>query len=119
VDGLSNWSPYFTQRVDAVGRKSLSQLQKFTTTIRILAYGTSANQLDEVLKIVASTCLKILGKFTKGVIEVFGAEYLWPPRSNELEQILKENEARGFPRCMRSIDCYHWPWKNCPKGWTG
>jgi hypothetical protein len=63
VDGLSNWSPYFTQRVDAVGRKGLSPLQKCTTAIRMLAYGTSADQLDEVLKIAASTCLEILGKF--------------------------------------------------------
>jgi hypothetical protein len=26
VDGLSNWSPYFTQRVDAIGRQGLSPL---------------------------------------------------------------------------------------------
>jgi hypothetical protein len=63
----------------------------------MLAYGTSADQLGEVLKIAASTCLETSGKFTEGVIEVFGAEYLHLPRSDELEQILKENEARGFP----------------------
>jgi hypothetical protein len=60
VDGLSNWSPYFTQRVDAIGRQGLSLLQKCTTAIRMLAYGTSTDQLDEVLKIAASTCLDIL-----------------------------------------------------------
>jgi hypothetical protein len=108
-------SPYFTQIVDLVGRKSLSPLQKCTTAIRMLAYRTSADQLDEVLKIATSTCWETLGKFAEGVIEVFGAEYLRPPRSDELEQILKENEDRGHG----SIDCCHWPWKNCPKGWTG
>jgi hypothetical protein len=85
----------------------------------MLAYGTSADQLDEVLKIAASTCLDILGKFAEGIIEVFGDEYLRPPRSDELEQILKENEDRGFPGCTGSLDCCHWPWKNCPKGWAG
>jgi hypothetical protein len=85
----------------------------------MLAYGTSAYQLGEVLKIAVGTCLDILGKFAEGAIEVFGDEYLWPPRSDELEQILKENEDRGFPGCTGSIDCYHWPWKNCPKGWAG
>jgi hypothetical protein len=38
----------------------------------MLAYGTSADKLDEVLKIAASTCLDILGKFAEGIIEVFG-----------------------------------------------
>jgi hypothetical protein len=53
----------------------------------MLAYRTSADQLDEVLKIATSTCLETLGKFAEGVIEVFGAEYLRPPRSDELESI--------------------------------
>jgi hypothetical protein len=67
-----------TQTVDAVGRQSLSPLQTCTTAIRMIAYGTSADQLDEVLKIAANTCLEILGKFAEVVIEVFGGEYLRP-----------------------------------------
>jgi len=86
VHALSDWSPYFTQRPDATGRNGLSPLQKCTAAIRMLAYGTSADQLDEVLKIVGSTCLEILGKFAEGVIEKFGEEYLRPPRSDELEK---------------------------------
>ncbi|CAO2204234.1 unnamed protein product [Urochloa humidicola] len=119
VHELTEWSPYFSQRLDATGRNSLSPLQKCTTAIRMLGYGTSADQLDEVLKIAASTCLEILGKFAEGVIEVFGEEYLRPPRTDELEKILQENEARGFPGMLGSIDCMHWAWKNCPKGWAG
>jgi len=119
VHALSDWSPYFTQRPDATGRNGLSPLQKCTVAIRMLAYGTSADQLDEVLKIAASTCLEILGKFAEGVIEKFGEEYLRPPRSDELEKILRENEARGFLGMLGSIDCMHWAWKNCPKGWAG
>lgn len=119
VETLGQWSPYFTQRVDAIGRHGHSPLQKCTAAIRMLGYGTSADQLDEVLKIAASTSLECLGKFAKGVIECFGGEYLRPPRSDELEKILQENESRGFPGMMGSIDCMHWAWKNCPKGWAG
>jgi len=119
VDTLSDWSPYFTQRIDATGRDGHSPLQKCTAAIRMLGYGTPADQLDEVLKIAASTCLDILGKFAEGVIENFGEEYLRPPRSDEMEKILQENEARGFPGMLGSIDCMHWAWKNCPKGWAG
>jgi hypothetical protein len=119
VETLSNWDPYFTRRVDAAGRVGLSPLQKCTAAIRMLAYGSPADQLDEVLKIAASTSLEILGKFAVGVIECFGPEYLRPPTIDEVEQILQENEARGFPGMLGSIDCMHWAWKNCPKGWAG
>jgi hypothetical protein len=75
VEALSNWSPYFQQRLDATGRQGLSPLQKCTAAIRMLAYGTSADQLDEVLKIGESTTLECLGKFSEGIIECFGPEY--------------------------------------------
>ncbi|CAN6338303.1 unnamed protein product [Urochloa humidicola] len=119
VRELSERSTYFSQTVDALGRNSLSPLQKCTAAMRMLGYGTSADQLDEVLKIAASTCLEILGKFVECVIEVFGEKYIRPRRADELEKILQENEARGFPGMYGSIDCMHWSWKNCPKGWAG
>jgi hypothetical protein len=62
----------------------------------MLAYGSPVDQLDEVLKIAASTALECLGKFAKGVIGCFGPEYLCPPTTEELEKILLDNEARGF-----------------------
>jgi hypothetical protein len=90
---LKAWSPYFQQRVDATGRKGLSPLQKCTAAIRMLAYGTATDELDEVLKIGESTTLECLGKFAKGIIECFGPEYLRPPTTEEIEKILQANEA--------------------------
>jgi hypothetical protein len=119
VEKLGEWSSYFTQRADVTGKDGHSPLQKCTAAIRMLAYGSSADQLDEVLKIGTSTALECLGNFAKGVIECFGPEYLRPPRSDELENILQQNESRGFPGMIGSIDCMHWAWKNCPKGWAG
>jgi hypothetical protein len=107
VAALSAWDPFFTQRADATGRDGHSPLQKCTAAIRMLAYGSPADQLDEVLKIAASTALECLGKFAKGVIECFGPEYLRPPTTEELEKILLENEARGFPGHAGSVDCMH------------
>jgi hypothetical protein len=45
----------------------------------MLAYGIPANELDENLKIAASTALENLGKFAEGIIEVFGEQHLRPP----------------------------------------
>jgi hypothetical protein len=76
VEALGKWSSYFTKRTDCMGRDGLSPLQKCTAAIRMLAYGTPADELDENLKIAQSTALEILGKFAKGIIEVFGEDYL-------------------------------------------
>ena len=119
VAALGDWSPYFQQRADATGRYGLSQLQKCTSAIRMLAYGTPADVLDEVIKIGTSTTLECSGKFAQGVIECFGPEYLRPPTAEELEKILEENESRGFSGMIGSIDCMYWAWKNCPTAWRG
>ncbi|XP_015695402.1 uncharacterized protein LOC102709859 [Oryza brachyantha] len=92
---------------------------KLEVLIRMLAYGTLADQLDEELKIGESTALECLGKFAKGIIECFGSEYLHPPTVQEIEKLVQDNEAQGFPGMLGSIDCMHWIWKNCPKAWRG
>jgi hypothetical protein len=117
VDGLGQWSPYFTQRSDCPGRTGLSPLQKCTAAMRMLAYGTPADALDEYLKIGKSTALECLDKFAQGVIEVFGGKYMRRPTQENLEHILQVNESRGFPGMLGSIDCMHWRWEKCPLAW--
>uniref|UniRef100_A0A0D3CC19 Myb-like domain-containing protein n=1 Tax=Brassica oleracea var. oleracea TaxID=109376 RepID=A0A0D3CC19_BRAOL len=51
VDRLSNEVEYFRQKKDALGRLSLSLLQKCTTAIRVLAYGSAADDVDEYLRL--------------------------------------------------------------------
>jgi hypothetical protein len=87
--------------------------------MRMLAYGTPADALDEYLKIGKSTALVCLDKFARGVIEVFGGEYLRRPTREDLEHILQVNESRGFPGMLGSIDCMHWRWEKCPLAWRG
>ncbi|KAI5018988.1 hypothetical protein ZWY2020_043876 [Hordeum vulgare] len=119
VNALGAWDPYFTHRTDATNRPGLTPLQKCTAAIRMLAYGTSADQLDEVLMLAASTTLECLGMFAQGVIDMFGQEYLRPPRCDEVEHLLQIGESRGFPGMLRSIDCMHWQWDKCPNAWRG
>ncbi|KAL0742324.1 hypothetical protein Bca4012_083837 [Brassica carinata] len=51
VDRLSNEIPFFHQTEDALGRRSLSPLQKCTAAIRVLAYGSAADAVDEYLRL--------------------------------------------------------------------
>lgn len=110
VNALGEWSPFFTYRTDCAGRVGLSPLQKCSAAMRMLAYGTPADALDEYLKIGKCTAL---GN-ALGVIELFGREYLRCPTREDLEHILQVNESRGFPGMLESIDCMHWRWEKCP-----
>ncbi|KAI5021161.1 hypothetical protein ZWY2020_055006 [Hordeum vulgare] len=119
VNALGQWSPYFTYRADCSGRIGLSPLQKCTAAMRMLAYGTPADALDEYLKIGKSTSLECMDKFARGAIAVFGGEYLRRPTREDIERLLQVNESRGFPGMLGSIDCMHWRWEKCPLAWRG
>ncbi|KAL6645483.1 hypothetical protein ACP70R_017091 [Stipagrostis hirtigluma subsp. patula] len=119
VAALSEWSPYFTMRMDALNRPGMSPLKKCTAAIRQLANGSPADQLDEYLKMGESTGVECLKMFVKGVIEVFGAEYLRRPTVEDVERLIQIGERRGFPGMLGSIDCMHWHWEKCPVAWKG
>ncbi|XP_021727216.1 protein ALP1-like [Chenopodium quinoa] len=102
---------------DAAGRLGLSPLQKCTAAKRMLAYGMAADTVDEYVRISQSTARVALQCFCAGVIDQFRTEYLRNPTTDDLARILHQNELRGFPSMIGSIDCMHWEWKNCPTAW--
>nr|XP_043638334.1 uncharacterized protein LOC122609347 [Erigeron canadensis] len=47
-------------------------------------------------------------------------EYLRRPTLEDIQRLYaRHEELNGFPGMLGSIDCMHWPWKNCPKAWQG
>ena len=48
--------------------------------LRMLALGTAANAVGEMVRMGESTCLKTTVKFARAVVEVFGSEYLREPK---------------------------------------
>uniref|UniRef100_A0A0D3DPJ6 Zinc finger GRF-type domain-containing protein n=1 Tax=Brassica oleracea var. oleracea TaxID=109376 RepID=A0A0D3DPJ6_BRAOL len=119
VHGLSEDVPFFRQSRDATGRFGLSPLQKCTVAVRLLAYGSAADTIDEYLRLGESTELSCLHNFTEGIIQLFGDEYLRKPTPEHLQRLLDIGEKHGFPGMVGSIDCMHWEWKNCPTAWKG
>uniref|UniRef100_A0A0D3E408 Uncharacterized protein n=1 Tax=Brassica oleracea var. oleracea TaxID=109376 RepID=A0A0D3E408_BRAOL len=79
VDRLSNEVEYFREKKDALGRRSLSALQKCTAAIRVLAYGYAADAVDEYLRLGATTARLCVEHFVEGMINLFGDEYLRRP----------------------------------------
>jgi len=119
VDRLSNEVQYFREKKDALGRKSLSPLQKCIAAIRVLAYGSAADAVDEYLRLGETTTRLCVESFVEGIIYLFGDEYLRRPTPTDLQRLLYVGEHRGFPGMIGSIDCMHWEWKNCPTAWKG
>ncbi|XP_045802847.1 putative nuclease HARBI1 [Trifolium pratense] len=119
VEALGNHDEYFQTRTDAVGKMGLSPLQKCTAALRILAYGSPADSVDDYVRIGESTTLECLDRFVMGVCTIFGAQYMRRPNNEDIARLLQINAARGFPGMLGSIDCMHWEWKNCPVAWKG
>jgi hypothetical protein len=78
-----------------------------------------ADAIDEYVQIGESTAREALHHFCSAVISAFGKEYLRSPTLADLARLLQENESRGFPGMYGSIDCMHWPWRNCPASLKG
>ena len=110
---------YFKQKVDRAGKLGASSHLKVTAALRMLAYATSADQLDDYIRLGESTILDTLKNFCVAVIEVFGAEYLRTPDENDLKIILAASAKSGFNGCLGSLDVMKWEWKNCPIAWRG
>ncbi|XP_018470894.1 uncharacterized protein LOC108842468 [Raphanus sativus] len=119
VHRLSTEVEYFRLTEDALGRSSLTPLQKCTAAIRQLAYGSASDAVDEYVRLAETTAQHCLHNFTAGIIDLFGDQYLRRPTPEDLQRLLLKGEERGFPGMIGSIDCMHWEWKNCPTAWKG
>src|SRR6266540_2211742 len=97
VDALIAANPFFKQKPNAAGLKGFHPIHKCTVAIKMLAYGGSADALDNTLRIGESTVLESLKQFVWTVNNVFGGKFLRPPSEQELNHILNINKARGFP----------------------
>ncbi|XP_020263140.1 uncharacterized protein LOC109839119 [Asparagus officinalis] len=119
LSAVETHDSYFVQKRDAAGKIGLSSLQKVTAAMRMLAYGVSADSVDDYVRIGESTAIESLGRFTKAIVTIFGDEYLRSPTDEDTARLLAIGKQRGFPRMLGSIDCMHWRWMNYPAAYHG
>ncbi|XP_074352013.1 uncharacterized protein LOC141691173 [Apium graveolens] len=110
---------YFVQRYNAAGVPGLSSLQKITAALRIIAYGVSADAVDDYIRIGKSTAIESVRRFVISIVQIFGEQYLRRPNNVDIRRLMEVAEQQGFPGMLGSIDCMHWRWKNCPTAWHG
>ena len=73
---VCNHDSYFVQKKDACGAMGLLPEQKITVALRMLAYGASVDQVDEIMRMGKSTILEYLMRFCGAVESLYTAEYL-------------------------------------------
>jgi hypothetical protein len=101
-------SNYFKQRRNAAGQMGFSAYQKISAAMRVLAYGVPADYTDEYLRIGEDTTTESVRRFTRMVIKLYGPTYLRAPTEEDTKRLMEENEKRGWPGMLGSIDCMHW-----------
>lgn len=76
-------------------------LSKFMSTLRMIAYATSADALDENLRMLIRTERESVHKFCKYVIKLYSPRYLCKPSYNDIQQLYGHHaNAHTFLKCL-------------------
>ncbi|XP_070669055.1 uncharacterized protein [Malus domestica] len=80
---------------NAFGVMDLIPEQKIIAALRMLAYGASADQVDEIARMGKSTILESLMRFCFVIESIYTIKYLWRLTEMDLQRLLKKGEMRG------------------------
>ncbi|XP_024172300.1 uncharacterized protein LOC112178378 [Rosa chinensis] len=98
---------YFVQKSDAAKKVGLLPQQKLICSLRMLTYSAGADQCAEYCRMAKSTAIETLKRFTRGIVNLYSAEYLRAPTPADHRRLLAKAERKGFPEMIGSIDCMH------------
>jgi hypothetical protein len=73
---VEKYDEWFKLWRSASGEISASPLIKCVASVRVLAYGCSADTIDYYVRIGEDTLLEAVRRFTRAKIDVFSSEYL-------------------------------------------
>ncbi|XP_070660721.1 uncharacterized protein [Malus domestica] len=104
---LNSANPYFRHKLDRAGRPGFSPHQKVTIALRMMAYGSSTDLMDETHGMSESTCLDTLAELCKTIVQLYKEEYLCEPNQEDLNRLLRKAKDRGFPGMVGLLDCMH------------
>ena len=107
TEKLERHDRFFQQRRNAAGELGHITYQKVTAALRMLAYGTPADLVDDHLAMGESQAIMCVTRFAVGIVQVFGKECLRAPNVADTARLLEFNAARGFSGMLGSIDCMH------------
>ncbi|XP_070675765.1 uncharacterized protein [Malus domestica] len=90
MSDICNHDPYFVQKEDAFHVLGLIPEQKITASLRMLAYGVSADQVDEIARMGKTTVLESLMRFCSAIEALYTKEYLQTPTPRDMRRLLRK-----------------------------
>ncbi|XP_035842204.1 uncharacterized protein LOC118488894 [Helianthus annuus] len=84
AEDLAQSDLFFTLRYDARGRRGFTTLQKCTSAIRQLAYGTAPDSLDEYLRMSERTARECLHRFCEWTVKLYSEKYIQKSNANDV-----------------------------------
>ena len=93
--------------MNATGDKQYSILQKAAAALRVLAYGFSADEVDEYARLSDSTTNETVHRFTRFVVEKYKPVYLREPTQADLQRVMNDCACAGFLGCIGCVACSH------------
>ncbi|XP_018499287.2 uncharacterized protein LOC108865959 [Pyrus x bretschneideri] len=87
---------YFRQKRDRVGRPGFSPHHKVTVALRMMAYGSPADSMDETHGMSESTCLDTLAEFCDTIVQLYKDKYLRELNQEDMDRLIHKAEDCGF-----------------------
>ncbi|XP_026439780.1 uncharacterized protein LOC113338585 [Papaver somniferum] len=109
----------FRQQRDACNIPGHSPHRKMLAVMKHLAKGVAADSVDDYTGMSASKIYMYVKKFMDALLWLFNDHYMRRATTEDTKRLLAENEARGFPGMLGSLDCTHWEWRCCPTDEAG
>ncbi|CAL8092260.1 unnamed protein product [Prunus armeniaca] len=103
IHDVCNYDSYLVQKYDVVGVSSLLLEQKLTTSLRMLTYGTFADQVDEIARIGKSTILECLVKFCDTIETLYMRDYLCKPTPRDFQRLMQKAKWKNCPTACKEI----------------
>jgi hypothetical protein len=82
----------------------LSNIQKCTTALHMLAYGVFGNVVDEYCRLNETTTIEVMKRFVLIIRACFEGTYLRQPTCEDIVHQMLINKERGFLGMFGSID---------------
>ncbi len=106
--------------VGLAGNSTVSFEARLMLPWKCLADGVPPHTFADYFQMSKNMARECIKKFSLVMEDVYAKEYLRLPTPADLKPITKLHDAtHGVDGMLRSLDCMHTLWKNCPVAWQG
>ena len=114
--------PFFTDRVDGLGKAGICPKVKILMGLKLMAYGCSPSAFMDYFQMGETTarqCLLRLCSVLSSHPDIISVYLREMSQSDARKVVQLHEEQHGVSGMLGCLDCMHVSWKNCPVAWQG